>query len=146
MAKFKTNTSSFTIAHYILLFLVTGLCICVIAWLMISRNNTNTTNDIGQNVIHLNSGNPCIKRTIDTIEKMWENDPKSVPQKYWDIAIEYLNTPIYTTTYGICQDVAFVCNTGQIRRDCDPCAIPSARAFAKQQQIADTIKTGCTHN
>ena len=144
MAKFKTNTNSFTIAHYILLFLVTGLCICIIAWIFISRNNANTTNNVSQNVIHVNSGEPCIKRTIDTIEKMWEYDPKSVPQKYWDIAIEYLNAPIYATTYGICQDVAFVCHTGQIRRDCDPCAVPSARAFAQQQQITDMIQQNCT--
>ena len=60
------------------------------------------------------------------------------------IAIEYLNEPILNRTYGICQDVAFVCHPGQTRRECDPCAVPSARAIAKQQQIADMIKTNCT--
>ena len=112
--------------------------------LIMGKDNANTTNNISQNIIHINSGEPCIKRTIATIEKMWEYDPKSVPQKYWDIALEYLNEPILATTYGICQDVAFACHTGQTRRDCDPCAIPSAREIAKNQQIADKIKQNCT--
>ena len=144
MARFKTNTNSFTIAHYILLFLVIGLCICIIAWTMIRRHNLSPKNNVTQNIIHVNSSAPCIKRTIDTVDKMWEYDPKSVPQKYWDIALEYLNEPILATTYGICQDVAFACHTGQTRRECDPCAIPSAPEIAKNQQIADMIKQNCS--
>jgi hypothetical protein len=74
---------------------------------------------------------------------MWHYDPKSVPQKYWDIAIQYLNEPIVNRTYGLCQDIAFVCVSGQTRRECDPCAVPTARLVAKQQQLADLIKTNC---
>ena len=144
MAKFKTNTNSFTIAHYILLFLVIGLCICIVAWIMISRHNKHPQNNITPTVIHISGTSPCIKRTVDIVDKMWKYDPKQVPQKYWEIALEYLNVPITVHTYGICQDVAFVCTPGQTRRECDPCAVPSARTIAKQQQIADMIKLNCT--
>ena len=142
--KFKTNTNTYTIAHYLLLFLVIGLCICIAAWIMITRHNNNPINNVTPTITHISSTLPCVKRTVDTVEQMWRYDPKSVPQKYWNIAIEYLNEPITAHTYGLCQDVAFVCHTGQIRRECDPCAVPSARAFAKQQQIADMIKMNCS--
>ncbi|MDO4424027.1 MAG: hypothetical protein Q4C08_04505, partial [Pseudomonadota bacterium] len=56
--KFKHNTSAFTIAHYILLFLVTGLCISIIAWIMISRNN----NQSPQTVVHIKNTDPCVQR------------------------------------------------------------------------------------
>ena len=144
--KFKTNTNTYTIAHYLLLFLVIGLCICIAAWIMITRHNNNPINNVTPTITHISSTLPCVKRTVDTVEQMWRYDPKSVPQKYWNIAIEYLNEPITARTYGLCQDVAFVCHTGQIRRECDPCAVPSARAFAKQQQIADMIKMNCDNN
>ena len=142
--KFKTNTNTYTIAHYLLLFLVIGLCICIAAWIMITRHNNNPINNVTPTITHISSTLPCVKRTVDTVEQMWRYDPKSVPQKYWNIAIEYLNEPITARTYGLCQDVAFVCHTGQIRRECDPWAVPSARAFAKQQQIADMIKMNCS--
>ena len=142
--KFKTNTNTYTIAHYLVLFLVIGLCICIAALIMITRHNNNPINNVTPTITHISSTLPCVKRTVDTVEQMWRYDPKSVPQKYWNIAIEYLNEPITARTYGLCQDVAFVCHTGQIRRECDPCAVPSARAFAKQQQIADMIKMNCS--
>ncbi len=144
MPKFRTNINTFTIAHYILFFLVVGLCITLVAWIMISRHNATPKNNIHTTVMHLTNSQPCVKRSIDTVEKMWEYDPKSVPDKYWNIAMEYLNEQITVRMYGICQDVAFVCVPGQVRRDCDPCAVPSAREFAKQQQIADMIKLNCT--
>ena len=144
MPKFKVNTSAFTIAHYILFFLVVVLCITVAAWIMISRHNATPENNVQANVLHLTNSSPCVRRSIDTVEKMWKYDPKSVPDKYWNIAMEYMNEQITARTYGLCQDVVFVCHTGQIRRDCDPCAVPSAREFAKQQQIADMIKMNCT--
>ncbi len=143
MAKFKTNTNSFTIAHYILLFLVVILCISIIAWVMIARNQTAPQNNVQQNILHTTGATPCVKRAIKTVENMWENDPRSVPEKYWNIAIEYINEPISVRTYGLCQDVAFVCNPGQLRRNCDPCAVPNARAYAKSIQISDVIENNC---
>ena len=138
--KFKTNTSSFTIAHYILLFLVTGICIAIIAWIMINRTNNNPSNNITTEHIKYS---PCVQRTINTVEQMWAYDPKLIPNKYWKIAMDYLNEPIRTRTYGICQDVAYTCNVGQLRRDCDPCAVPSARQYAREFHIADMIKQNC---
>ena len=143
MSRFKVNTNSFTIAHYILLFFTVGLCICIIAWVLIARNNTNPQNNVQPNITHATGTSPCVKRTIKSIEHMWAQDPKSVPAKYWNIAIEYLNEPTTVRTYGLCQDVAFVCNPGDLRRNCDPCAVPNARAHAKSIQIADTIQQNC---
>ena len=138
--KYKTNTNSFTIAHYILLFLVAIICIGIIAWVMIHNTNKNTKNNV--TIDHI-SQTPCIQRTINTVERMWAYDPKMIPNKYWKIAMDYLNEPIRTHTYGICQDVAYTCNVGQLRRDCDPCAVPSARQYAREFHIADMIKQNC---
>ena len=143
MAKFKTNTNSFTIAHYILLFLVTITCIGIIAWVIITNNNPTPTNNVTQTITHVQHTDPCVQRTINTVAQMWAYDPKSVPQKYWNLAMDYMNQTITTNTYGICQDVAFKCRVGQIRRDCDPCAVPSARAYAQDIHTADMIAANC---
>ena len=139
--KFKPDTNAFTIAHYILLFLVTIICIGIIAWIMINRTNSHPTNNVTATYI---KHSPCIQRTINTVEKMWEYNPKMIPNKYWEIAMDYLNAPIKTHIYGICQDVAYTCHIGQIRRDCDPCAVPSARKYAREFHIADMIKQNCS--
>jgi len=144
MAKFKVNTNSLTIAHYILLFLVTGLCIAIIAWVLISRNNSHPQNDV--TLTHIKNSDPCVQRTIETVKKLWEFNPRAVPQKYWDIAMNYMNQTITENTYGICQDVAFTCHRGQIRRDCDPCAVPSARTYAMAVHTADMIQSNCKPN
>ena len=141
--KFTHNTNAFSIAHYILLFLVVGLCISIIAWIMITRNNNNPANNISQNIIQIRETDPCVARTRKTVAQMWAYDPRAVPQKYWEIATQYLNQAIQTPTYGICQDVAFTCHVGQLRRDCDPCAVPSARAYAMEIHTADLIRTNC---
>lgn len=141
--KIKTNITSFTIAHYILLFFVVVLCVCIIAWVMIHRNNSSPENNVSINTTHISSSNPCVQRTINTINQMWAYNPKQVPQKYWDIAMSYMNQPIITRTYGLCQDVGYVCHPGQILRDCDPCAIPSARTYAQSIHIADMIEKNC---
>lgn len=142
--KFKHNTTPFTIAHFILLFLVSIMCISIIAWIIITRNNNPITNNTSINVTHIKNTNPCVQRITNTVERMWAFNPKSVPEKYWEIATNYLNQPITTRTYGICQDIAFVCLIGQIRRDCDPCAVPDARAYAMDIHINDLIRTNCT--
>ena len=141
--KFKTNTNAFSIAHYILLFLVVGICIAIIAWVMITNNNPNPTSNISTNVVHVKESNPCVQNTRDMVARMWAYDPQSVPQRYWDIAGNYMNQTITTRTYGICQDVAFTCRPGQIRRDCDPCAAPSARDWAQSIHTADMIQKNC---
>lgn len=141
--KFKTNTSAFTIAHYILLFLVVGICIAIIAWIMITNNNPNPANNVTTTITHIKESDPCVKRTREMVERMWAYDPRAVPQKYWDIAGNFLNQAITTQTYGICQDIAFTCRPGQIRIDCDPCAVPNAQKWAQSIHIADMIQKNC---
>ncbi len=143
MAKFRVNTNSLTIAHYILLFLVTGVCIAIVAWIMISRHNATPTNNISKNITHISGNTPCVKRTIETVNKLWEYNPRAVPTKYWDIAMNYMNQPITTTTYGICEDVAYVCHPGQTMRECNPCAVPNARTYAQSMHITDSIQSNC---
>lgn len=141
--KFTTNTSAFSVAHYILLFLVVILCIAIIAYIMIRRNNPTPTTNISPTITHVKNTDPCVQRTTNTVAQMWAYTPQKVPQKYWDIATNYLTQKITTRTYGICQDVAFICRPGQIRRDCDPCAVPSARAYAMEIHTADMIQANC---
>lgn len=141
--KFKTNTNAFSIAHYILLFLVAGFSIAIIAWVMIKNNNPNPANNVSANVIHIKDTDPCVQRTRDMVARMWAYDPGTVPEKYWEIAENYLYQVITTRTYGICQDVAFTCHVGQIRIDCDPCAVPSARDWAQSIHVADLIRKNC---
>lgn len=144
--KFSTNTSAFSIAHYILFFLVVGICITVIAWVMIHNNNPHPTNNVSKNVTHIDDATPCAQRVRDVIARMWLYEPQMVPQKYWDIAENFLNQTITRRTYGICQDVAYVCRPGQIRIDCDPCAVPNARKLAQSIHVADMIKKNCDAN
>ena len=141
--KFKTNTNSFTFAHYILLFLVTIICISIISWVVIKRNNPTPQNNITPTIVHIKSVDPCVQRITNAVAQMWAYNPRMVPQKYWQIASDYLDEVITTRTYGICQDVAFTCRPGQKRIECDPCAVPSARAFAQDRQTADTISENC---
>lgn len=144
--KFTTNTSAFTIAHYILLFLVTVTCIGIIAWVMINRGNPNPENNVRPTITHVTDSDPCVNRIKKTVEHMWRFSPESVPQKYWSIAMAYINQPITSRTYGICMDVAFTCRPGQILRDCDPCAVTSARTYAQQIHIADMISANCSQS
>ena len=139
----KTNIAPFTIAHYILLFLVTIICISVISWVIIKRTNKTPQNNITPTITHVKSVDPCVQNATDSVAQMWAYNPRMVPQKYWDIASDYLNEIITTRTYGICQDIAFTCHPGQKRIECDPCAVPSARAYAQDMQTADMISKNC---
>ena len=143
MARHNPNTTPFTIAHYILLFLVTVICICIIAWVIIKRTNSDPRNNITPTITHISGHDSCTKRATNIVMKMWAYDPKSVPARYWQIATDYMNEKITARTYEICQDVAFTCRIGERRRDCDPCAVPSARAYAQSIQIADLIPQIC---
>ena len=144
MAKFQTNTTAFTIAHFIFLFLVMFFCIAIIAWTMIHQNNSDPTNNVSGDVLHISGSAPCIQQTIKTVQQMWEYDPRAVPEKYWEIAQDYMNHRIERTTYGLCQDIAYVCNAGDIFGDCNPCAVPMARDYAQQAHIADMIMSNCS--
>lgn len=143
--KFETNTNSFTISHYILLFLVVIICIGIISWVIIKRHNATPQNNITPTITHVKNTDPCVQHATDTVAQMWAYNPRLIPQKYWQIASNYINETITTRTYGICQDVAFTCRPGQKRIECDPCAVPSARAYAQDMQTADMISENCPH-
>ncbi len=146
MAKFQTNTTAFTIAHYIFLFFVMFFCIAIIAWVLVKQNNSNPTNNISGNVLHISGDSPCVQRTIRTVKQMWEYDPRAVPEKYWEIAMEYMNQTADKRTYGLCQDVFYICSPGAVLRDCNPCIVPMARDYAQQAHIADMIMSNCGIN
>ncbi len=110
---------------------------------MISHNNPSPTNNITPPITHVKNTDPCVQRTINTVAQMWAYNPEMVPQRYWDMAADYMNQTITTRTYGICQDVAYTCHVGQIRRDCDPCAVPSARDYAQSMHTAEMIQKNC---
>ena len=113
MAKeYKVNTNTFSIAHYILLFLVTILCIGIISWVMIRRNNPAPQNNIQTIGTYAHQTDPCVHRITNTVAKMWAYTPDMIPERYWDIAMQYLDETITTRTYGLCQDVAFTCRPG----------------------------------
>lgn len=142
--KLQTNTSPFNIAHYILLFVVVALAIAVVAWVVIRRHNAQPENNVSVPVVHVQHNDPCVQRVTNTVKRMWAYNPDAVPQKYWDMAMAWMNQPVKTTTYGLCQDVAFVCHVGQSRKDCDPCAVPSARDWVQGIHIMDMVRKNCT--
>lgn len=143
MPKFKNNTNAFSIAHYILLFLVVGLCIGLVSWTLVRRNNNAPSNNVAPTITHIYANDPCAQRIANLVAQMWAYDSANVPDKYWRIADDYINQPMETKIYGVCNDVAFTCRVGQLRRECDPCAVPSARMLAQDQQTADMIKIYC---
>ncbi len=136
------QTNSFTIAHYILLFFVVGLCIGIAAWIMITTRNANPKNNI-ESVTHISNDDPCVQNIMNSVSQMWAYNPGAVPQKYWRIASEYADEQIVTRIQGHCNNVAFTCRPGQIRRDCDPCAVGGGRQMAIDQHIADMVKINC---
>ncbi len=140
--RIKNNTNSFTIARYILLFLVVIITIVIIAWTLVSSHR-RTTNSSQQNVIHISNNDPCVQDVTNTISRIWAYSPSMVPQKYADMIRQYINAPITERINGACNDTRFVCRPGQIRRECDPCALASARAAAMDQHIADTVARDC---
>lgn len=141
--KLNKKTNPFTAAHYILLFLVVVLCIAIIAWIMISKQRQQNAMRPAPVVTHVQNTDPCVQDVRNIVAQMWAYNSEQVPQKYWDIANGYLNQQITTRQSGVCADVAFVCKPGQRRIECDPCAVPSARMVAQDQQVTDLIQQYC---
>ena len=138
------QTTSFKISRYILLVLVLVLCIGIIAWTIVTRNKpSQESNAPVDNVIRITNSDSCVQEVTNTISRLWAYDADKVPQKYVDMINTYANERITTRTTGYCNDIKFTCKAGQLRKDCDPCAIGSARQFAMDQQIVDTIAKEC---
>lgn len=138
------QTTSFKIARYILFALVLILCAWIIIYTLVSKEEGNTMNINDENVIRVtNNQNPCEQNINNSISQMWAYNFENVPQKYLSMIDAYVNEEITTRETGYCNNVKFTCTPGQIRKDCDPCAAGSARQFAMDKQIADTIAQEC---
>ena len=138
------QTNSFRISRYILLALVLILCIGIIVWTFINNRDWAAQSDTTvDNVIHITNNDPCVQNINNAISQLWAYTPNQIPQKYQDMITQYMNEKITTRQDGYCNDTKFTCRPGQTRRDCDPCAAGSARQFAQEQHIADTIAQEC---
>ena len=142
MTKVKEfQTTPFTIAHYILLFMVTVVCVSIVAWLIIGRYNTGLTNNVS--VSYRLSKDPCVVQTREAIAKMWDYNQELIPMRYKTMVDMYINDAILTRFSGYCKDTAFTCRAGQLRRTCDPCAIDTGRRQAMERHILDAIDVKC---
>ncbi len=137
----KINT--FTIAHYILLFLVVVLCIGIVAWTL-TRSGKSVAATDDANVIRVTENiSPCAQKIKNQVSQIWAYNPELIPQKYLDIANEYVNSRVDDRIRGECNNVKFTCRRGDIRRDCDPCAVGAARQIAMERQISDMTAEYC---
>lgn len=138
------QTSAFTIAHYILLFMVTVTCLSIIAWLILDRYKTQNYKQT--NITYIMHNDPCVRQTRDAVTRMWAYNQELIPTRYKTMADTYANDAILTRINGYCNEVPFTCRAGQLRRTCDPCAIKVGRARAMEFHIADMIRTNCGYD
>lgn len=135
--------TSFKTTQYILLFFIVIICIWLAAWLIISNSRAKKLDADTINVIHITNNDPCAQRVNNYVARLWAYTPENVPEKYLIMADEYANEKITTKIKGACNNIKFTCRAGQIRKDCDPCAVTSGRQFAMEQQISDIISQEC---
>ncbi|MBQ0013377.1 MAG: hypothetical protein KBS86_02295 [Proteobacteria bacterium] len=133
----KIQTDSYTIAHYVLLFLVIVVVIWFVIWAIRSTRGeavageTKTTNP------------SCVQQTIDSVAQMWINDTDKIPQEYTDMMIKHANRVVKVKTRGNCNGQSFVCEMGAVRASCDPCAIAVARQMAIDKHTSDMVLKNC---
>lgn len=137
------QTTSFRISRYILLILVIILCTGIIAWTLVSKRQNHQNNAPVDNVIRITNTDPCVQDVTNKISQLWAYSPDDIPMKYLNMINEYINERITAKITGYCNDIKFTCKTGQLRKDCDPCALGSAKQFAMDQQIVDTVVQKC---
>lgn len=137
--------SAFSIAHYILLFIVSTLCTISVVWVLIAANNREAS-------IHdqITNNNPddksCQRATADAITLLWQDNPQDIPPKYLQMESEYANRIVMVRTKGSCNGTKFVCKMGEKRSSCDPCALNSAKKRAMFHHISDAIDKMCKNN
>lgn len=137
------QTTSFRISRYILLILVIILCTGIIAWTLVSKRQNHQNNAPVDNVIRITNTDPCVQDVTNKISQLWAYSPDDIPMKYLNMINEYINERITAKITSYCNDIKFTCKTGQLRKDCDPCALGSAKQFAMDQQIVDTVAQKC---
>jgi hypothetical protein len=138
--------SAFSVAHYVLLFIVSTLCTISVVWVLIAANNRETT--IHSHILKTNTNTKksCERAAADAITLLWQNSPQDVPEKYKIMENNYANRIVPVRTTGTCNGVKFICTMGSVRSKCDPCAKNSAQKRAMFQHISDTIDELCKNN
>ena len=139
--KSEFQTTPFTIAHYILLFMVTIVCISTVTWLIMGRYNDAHKNNIV--ISYMMSKDPCVVRTRDAVSKMWAYNQELIPIKYKTMVDTYINDAVLTRVKGYCNDAVFTCRAGQLRRICDPCAVEVGQQRAMERHTLDLIHANC---
>ena len=142
--KSEFQTTPFTIAHYILLFMVAVTCVSIVVWLIIARHNAAIQD--GLNITKIMNNDPCVHQTRDAVTRMWAYNQELIPTRYKTIADTYANNAVLTRVTGYCNDVPFTCRAGQLRRTCDPCAVGAGRNIAMEIHIADMIRANCGYD
>lgn len=138
----EDTPSAFSVAHYVLLFLVSTFCTVAVVWILIAANNREAA--LNDKFIHNpNTTKACQRQTADTITDIWENRPNDIPKQYILIEKNYANRIVPVRTTGICNGQKFICRMGDIRSTCDPCAKNSAKKRAMFQHISDAIDKAC---
>lgn len=154
MAKKKVRndyeTTSYSIAHYILMFLLVCICIVIVAWIMIAgryHTDTDTTGVILAETETVTDTarpvSPCAQQIINNVAQMWTYNPDQVPSYYWDVATKYVNGTVTERIDGVCDKVRYVCDAGQRRRDCNPCAVSTGITIAMDRHASDLIAKKC---
>lgn len=125
------KTNSFTIARYILLFLVCGAVFMFLVWLMTSPKHDRS--DFAA----------CRAAVADTVNKIWHDNPTEIPPQYVQMVTDYADFIIEIPTSGRCNDSDFTCAPGMRRRDCNPCAAQIGAERAREQYINDMAARTC---
>ncbi len=135
--------SAFSVAHYVLLFLVSCLCTIAVVWVLISANNREASLNDKMLTHHTQQNKTCQRAAADQITSLWETRPHEIPKQYLLMEKNYANRIVPVRTTGVCNGKKFVCKMGDVRATCDPCAKNSAHKRAMFQHISDTIDQLC---
>ncbi len=148
----RNQTTSFSIARYILFFILGLLGIGFGGWILTADRRaaydtppspTKTVANIDNAIADRIARDPCARDVADAVARMWAYTPDNVPTPYKEMAQEYANETLQVSVQGNCNDIQFKCHSGDVRRNCDPCAVTTGRLFAQSQQTADWIEEQC---
>jgi hypothetical protein len=134
------SPSAFSIAHYVLLFIVATLCTVSVVWVLIAANNREA--ELHDKQI-IRQDKRCQRNAADHITNLWQQRPHEIPPQYKSMEKNYANRVVEVRTTGTCNGERFTCQMGQTRSACDPCAVNSAQKRAMFQHISDAIDDVC---
>lgn len=134
----KIQTDSYTIAHYVLLFLVIVVVVWFAIWAIRSTRGEAVAGDTK------NAGAPsCVQQTIDSVAQMWINNSDKIPPEYTEMMNNHANRIVNVKTRGNCNGESFICEMGAVRSTCDPCAFAIARQMAIDKHTSDMVLKNC---